>query len=353
MKRTALRVIAAAFLPAAAACATPPPATRWEVDNPLAALPAPPLGVEADFSSLAFKVTPEKVRLGRWIFFDKRLSSDGTIACASCHRPENAFSEPTPRSTGVRGQQGTRKSPTFLNGAWPLYEVYFWDGRASSLIEQAKGPMANPIEMANTHELVVATVSGVGGYKQAFREVYGDEVVSIDRVAESIAAYEATRLSGNSSWDRYQAGDKTALSDQARLGSELFFGKAECAQCHVGWNFTDSLFYNIGIGWDERSRRLADVGRVAISGEARDTGAFKTPTLRDVSKHAPYMHDGSVETLRDAVEHYNRGGTPNPWLHERIRKLDLSPQEVDALVAFMQALDGEGYQDSAPTSFPQ
>lgn len=141
-------------------------------------------------------------------------------------------------------------------------------------------------------------------------------------MADPIAAYEATRLSGNSAWDRFTNGDKSALTAKAAMGNELFFGKGDCAQCHVGWNFTDSKFYNLGIGWDGKTRTFADPGRAKISGDPKDTGAFKTPTLRDVAKHAPFMHDGSVATLKATVEHYNKRGNPNPWLSERIKKLN-------------------------------
>ncbi len=352
-----LLLVAAVLAAAGAGCQRSarekaPATVNWEADNPVVPLPTPPLGVEADFSALEF-VTPEKVRLGRWLFYDPRLSSDGRVSCATCHRPENAFSEPTPHSTGVGGQIGTRKSPTFVNGAWPLYDHFFWDGRARSLIEQAQGPMANPAEMGSTHEVVVSTVSGIAGYRRMFAAVYSDETIDIDRIAESLAAYEATRLSGNSPWDRYENGDRSALSPAAKLGAELFYGRAECSQCHVGWNFTDSKFHNLGIGWDQAAGVFADSGRVRVSGLPEDTGAFKTPTLREVTKHAPYMHDGSVGTLAETVEHYNRGGTPNPHLSPKVRPLGLSPREVEALVAFMQALDGEGYLDTPPGSFPQ
>lgn len=352
-----LLVGAAALAAAGSGCQrSAPEKTRgganWEIENPVNPLPAPPLGVPADFSALRFTVTPEKVRLGRWLFYDPRLSSDGTVSCATCHRPENAFSEPTPHSTGVGGQIGTRKAPTFVNGAWPLYDHFFWDGRASTLSEQARGPMENPVEMGNTHALVVSTVGGNAGYRRMLAAVYGDETIDIERIAEAIAAYEATRLSGNSPWDRYENGDHSALSPAAKLGAELFFGKAECSQCHVGWNFTDSKFHNLGIGWDAARGVFADSGRVRVSGQAEDTAAFKTPTLREVTKHAPYMHDGSIATLAETVEHYNRGGIPNPHLSPKIRPLGLSAREVEALVAFMQALDGEGYLDTPPRSFP-
>ena len=344
---------AISLLPFLMACGAPAGPAPWETASPVVAIPEPPLGSQADFASLSFKVTPEKVRLGRWLFYDPRLSGDGTISCGTCHRPENAFSEPTPHSTGIRGQQGARKSPSFVNAAWPIYPVYFWDGRAASLTEQAKGPMANPIEMGGSHEVITRSVSENPGYRKVFRDTYGDDVITIDRIAEAIAAYEATRLSGNSPWDRWKAGDEKAVSDQVKAGDALFFDKAGCAQCHVGWNFTDAQFHNLGIGWDEGKKAFGDTGRVAISKNATDTGAFKTPTLRDVSKHAPYMHDGSLATLKDTVEHYNKGGTPNPWLSPKVRRLDLTPAEVDALVAFMQALDGEGYADTPPPSFPR
>jgi cytochrome c peroxidase len=342
--------------PAPAAPAVPP----WEAENPVRPLPAVPLGSPADFATLKFQVTPAKVRLGRWLFFDKRLSADGTISCATCHRPEHSFSEPTRVSTGIRGQKGNRKAPTFVNGAWPLYPVFFWDGRAASLQEQAKGPIANPIEMGNTHEKAVASISGLAGYRKAFREVYDDEKVDIDRIADAIAAYEATRLSGSSPFDRYEAGDKSALSPLAAKGREIFFGKARCNFCHLSGNLTDTKFHNLGIGWDPKrtggkatKEAFADLGRYVVTKKNEDIGAFKTPTLRDLAKRGPYMHDGSLATLRDVVLHYDKGGNPNPWLDKDIVKLNLTKEEVDALVALMEAMNGEGWQDTAPRSFPQ
>jgi cytochrome c peroxidase len=331
---------------------TPAPPAAWETESPIGKLPEILKGLQADFAKLAW-VTPGKVRLGRWLFYDKRLSADGTVACASCHRPENAFSEPTQVSTGIRGQKGGRKAPTFINGAWPLFPVYFWDGRAASLMEQAKGPIANPIEMGNTHEKCAGAIAAVPGYKKAFHDVYGDDGITIDRVAEAISAYEATRLSGNSKFDRFDAGDQTALSDVEKKGRELFFGKAQCNQCHFGWNFSDSQFHNLGVGWDKKTKKFADRGRAAISNKKEDEGAFKTPTLRDVSKHAPYMHDGSIPTLEDVVAHYNHGGNANPNLSKKIFPLKLKADEVAAIVAFLKALDGEGYADKAPASLPQ
>jgi len=336
--------------PAAPTARAPKP---WEVDNPLKPLPKPPLGVQADYAKLKFKVTPEKVRLGRWLFFDKRVSSDATVACATCHRPENAYSEPTAHSTGVGGKEGARKAPTFINGAWPLFEVFFWDGRANSLIEQAKGPIQNPIEMAHTHEKCVEGISQIAGYRQPFADAFGSDAVNIDRVAEAIAAFEATCMSGNSKYDRSEAGDANAMSADAKAGQKLFFEKAACNQCHFGWNLTDSQFHNLGIGWDAKKKTLADPGRAAISKKKEETGACKTPTVRDLSKHAPYMHDGSLATLKDVVEHYDKGGNANPWLDPKMKKLHLSAAESTQLVAFLQALDGDIQCEGAPKTFPQ
>ncbi len=327
---------------------------EWEKANPVLALPQPPLGISSEWSELEEPPTPERVRLGRWLFYDTRLSQDGTISCATCHRPEHAFSEPTPVSTGIHGQKGARKAPSFINQAWTLYPHFFWDGRAASLEEQALGPVANPIEMGNTVEAMISTVGGISGYAKYFAEAFGTPEITQERVAKAIADYERTRMSGNSAWDRWRKNrDESAVSEQVKKGHELFHGKAECNQCHLGQNFTDSLFHNLGIGWDAKSSKFADEGRIVVSKKAEDMGAFKTPTLREVTKHAPYMHDGSIKTLREVVEHYNKGGTPNPHLSPKIRKLNLTAEEVDALVAFMEALDGEGYMDTAPAAFPQ
>lgn len=328
-------------------------AAPWEVQNPLKPLPAEPLGVAGKLAALPNPPTPETVRLGRWLYFDKRLSADGTIACATCHKPENAFSETTPVSTGIRGQKGGRKAPSFVNQAWTLTPFFFWDGRAASLEEQALGPVANPIEMGNTVEVMLATLKGIPSYPGYFKQAFGDENVTKERVAKAIADYERTRMSGSSPWDKWKAGDEKAVSQAVKNGSNLFFGKALCMTCHLGPNFTDGQFHNLGVGWDAAAAKFKDEGRSKISGKAADTGAFKTPTVRDVAKHAPFMHDGSVATLKDVVEHYNKGGNANPHLDPRMVKLNLSATEVDELVAFMEALDGEGYQDTAPTAFPQ
>ncbi len=328
--------------------------TAWEKENPIRPLPTPPLGILTTFAELKEPPTPERVRLGRWLFYDKRLSVDGTVSCATCHRPENAFSEPTAFSTGVHGQKGTRKSPSFVNQAWTLFPNFFWDGRADSLEAQALGPVANPIEMGSNHEAMVATVgNSKNGYQKYFKQAFGTEEITKEKIAKALADYERTRMSGNSAWDKWKAGDEAAVSADVKKGDELFFGKAECNQCHLNQNFSDSLFHNLGVGWNSKTKKFADQGRWDFTKKEEDRGAFKTPGLRDITKHAPYMHDGSMKTLEAVVEHYNKGGNKNPNLSPKIRKLKLSKKEVGQLVAFMKALDGEGYQDTAPTVFPQ
>jgi cytochrome c peroxidase len=335
-----------------AACSGPP--RPWEAENPVRPLPDGPLGTEIDLAALPDPPTPEQVRLGRWLFYDTRLSADHSVSCATCHRPEHAFSEPAPASTGIGGQVGTRKAPTFVNQAQTLYPHFFWDGRAASLEEQVLGPIENPIEMGNTHEGMVETLVGIQGYRRYFGEAFGSVAITADRVARAIAAYERTRMSGNSAWDRWrQLRDEDAVSAEVKQGHELFFGKAGCNQCHLGPNFTDSRFHNVGIGWDEQTAAFADEGRYLVTGKEADRGAFKTPTLREVTRRAPYMHDGSVPTLRAVIELYDRGGTANPLLAPQIEPLGLTGDEIDALLAFLAALEGEGYQDTPPTQFPR
>ena len=341
-----------------AACAQkeppPPPPPAWEVANPLQPLPAPPLGIDSTLTELKEAPTPARVRLGRWLFYDTRLSADKTLSCATCHKPEMAFSENEPVSTGIKGQKGTRKSPPIVNAAWRLYPHFFWDGRADSLEAQALGPIANPIEMGNTHQAMIQTLKGVEGYRPYFKEGFGSEEITTDRVAKAIADYERTLMSGNSPWDRWKKkGDESAVSAEVKQGDALFFGKAGCAQCHLGESFTDSAFHNIGIGWNPKTKKFADEGRFVVSKAGADRGAFKTPTLRDVAKHAPYMHDGSIETLSDVVEDYNKGGIKNPYLDPKMKPLKLTEAEVSALVKFMEALTGEDRQETAPAAFPK
>lgn len=318
--------------------------------------------MEEFFAGAAQQPVPERVRLGRWLFYDERLSSDRTVSCATCHRPEHAFSELVQLPTGVGGQRGRRKTPSIINlGARTVLmaegdpgPTFFWDGRATSLEAQVLMPIADPKEMGFAHPAMIGRLSGISGYRPYFLEAFGSDAITSERVAAALADFVRTLKSGNAPYDRWAYGrDGRAMSPQAQQGSEIFFFKGRCAVCHAGFNFSDGLFHNLGVGWNPNTKTFADEGRAAVSHAPADRGDFKTPGLRDVEKHPPYMHDGSLATLRDVVEFYNRGGTPNPGKSGRIGPLGLPPEEIDALVAFLQALNGEGYQDQRPRYFPQ
>jgi len=293
-------------------------------------------------------LTQEKIELGRLLYFDKRLSRDNTIACATCHKPELAFTDDQPVSMGVGRQLGGRSAPTVINRAFS--KAQFWDGRAASLEDQAKGPLVNPIEMGMpSHKAEVDKLNQIEGYKKLFQKVFGTEV-TIDGVAMAIASFERTVLSGNSPFDRYMAGDKKALSESAVSGLGIFRGKARCAVCHSGFNFTDEKYHNLGIDWDKAS---VDLGRFTVTKNTKDIGAFKTPTLRDITKTAPYMHDGRDGSLEDMIEFYNRGGIDNPYKDPLITPLNLTNQEKHDLIEFLYSLDGEGWQNiTPPKEFP-
>jgi cytochrome c peroxidase len=290
-----------------------------------------------------------KVELGRLLYFDKRLSADGTVACADCHHPKFAFTDGNSVSTGIKGQKGGRSAPTVFNRAYSLAQ--FWDGRAATLEEQAKGPMANPIEMGNTHQAVVAKLQEIPGYRTQFKTVFGTETIDIDHVSKAIATFERTVLSGNSPYDQYKAGKKNALTAQQVAGMKLFFGKARCDACHEGINFTTNAYHNLGIGTDKPK---PDEGRFIVTKNPADWGAFKTPTLREAARTAPYMHDGGMKTLDEVVDFYDKGGTPNKNLDKEIRKLNLTAEEKKELVAFLKSLNGEGWQGiKEPVEFPK
>jgi cytochrome c peroxidase len=227
----------------------------------------------------------------------------------------------------------------------------FWDGRAASLEEQAVGPMANPIEMGHTHEGVVSRLKGIAGYRTLFAKVFDTQDFTIDHVAKAIATFERTVLSGNAPYDRYKRGDKKAMSAGQVRGMSVFFDKAKCDQCHEGVNFTLNMFANLGVGADKPN---PDPGRFEITKDPRDWGAFKTPTLREIEHTAPYMHDGSLKTLEEVVEFYDKGGVSNKNLDPKIKKLNLTTQEKEDLVAFLKALSGEGWQHiKPPEKFPE
>jgi cytochrome c peroxidase len=284
-----------------------------------------------------------KAELGRYLYFDKRLSADDTVSCASCHSPQFGFTDGAPVSTGIRGQRGGRSAPTVINRVYSLAQ--FWDGRAGTLEDQAKGPIANPIEMGSTHDAVVAKLESIKGYRPLFAKAFGDEEITIDRMAQAIACFERTVLSGNAPYDRYKAGNKNAMSTPQVRGMKVFYDKAQCDRCHEGSNFTLNAFANIGVGIDKPE---PDVGRFVVTKDPRDWGVFKTPTLREIEHTAPYMHDGSLKTLDDVVEYYNKGGTPNKNLDANIKQLHLSNQDKSDLVSFLKALSGDGWKGITP-----
>jgi cytochrome c peroxidase len=291
----------------------------------------------------------QKAYLGRLLYFDTRLSADGTVSCGTCHKPELAFTDGAAVSIGIKGQKGTRNSPTVLNRAYSLAQ--FWDGRAMTLESQVLGPMANPIEMGNTHTAVVKTLKSVSGYHALFTHVFGSDEITIDRVAKAIATFERTIQSGNAPYDRYKAGSAGAMTAQQIHGMNIFFNKAKCDQCHEGINFTSNSYANLGIGMDKPK---PDLGRYTVTKDPKDWGAFKTPTLREVEHTAPYMHDGSLKTLAEVVDFYDKGGNPNKNLDEKMKKLNLTEVEKKDLVEFLKALSGEGWQKIlAPQIFPQ
>jgi cytochrome c peroxidase len=294
--------------------------------------------------------SPARAELGKMLFYDGRLSSNGVVSCAFCHKPEHAFSGDTPFSFGVDGQPTGRHTPTLINRAWGKSQ--FWDGRAPTLEAQSIIPITNPHEMNKTADQVVETLKRIQGYLPLFAAAFGDSTINFERVTQALATFERLIVSGNSAYDRYQAGDKNALTKLQRAGLQFFNGKGECAECHSGPNFSDEKFANIGVGMN---RQPPDPGREEVTKKRGDIGKFKVPTLRDLAHRGPYMHDGSLKTLGDVLDFYARGGLPNPHLDTRILKFYMDDQTKRDLLAFLDALNGEGWQEAAkpPAELPR
>jgi len=284
------------------------------------------------------------VALGRKLFYSPSLSVDGTLACASCHQPGQGFADPRPNSPGVNGGRGNRNAPSVWNAAY--WSSQFWDGRAATLEQQASGPMMNPVEMGHSSRGVVAAVAADPEFRRLMAAAYGDEAVTLERITKAIAAFEKTLVRGNSPFDRYQfGGDRTALSEQAQRGLALFRNKAKCALCHTiaadHALLTDQKFHNLGVGMDPAGN-LPDPGRYAVTGREADRGAFRTPSLRNIAETAPYMHDGSLKSLKEVVDFYVGGGNANPQLDPLMQPLtSFTRQERSDLVAFLESLTGE------------
>jgi cytochrome c peroxidase len=338
-----------------------PPKTELIKDEPLAVIV--PVGLQPltpkIYVPASNPITKGKYELGRHLYFDPRVSLDGTVSCATCHNPAKGWTDGMNVSIGISGQTGSRSAPSVLNTVYG--KTMFWDGRAPSLEGQAQGPVQNPIEMGKqSYKEIIDRLRTIPAYTAAFQKVFGTNV-NLDGMAKAIATFErVAALSGNSKFDKYNAGDNKTLTDSEKRGMVLFGltlntddeskidavrQKAKCTLCHVGFNFTDEQFHNLGIGWNEKTKKFGDLGRWAIDpiGAKSDAalGAFKTPSVRDVERSAPYMHDGSLATLEQVVDHYDKGGIANPALDTDMKKLELTAQEKSDVVAFMKALSGE------------
>jgi cytochrome c peroxidase len=277
----------------------------------------------------------DEVELGRRLFFERKLSSDGSTSCASCHNPDRAFTDGRTAAQGVSGQKGNRNTPTLVNRGDGLSQ--FWDGRAASLEKQALEPLANPKEQNTSVDAVLFWLRGNVAYRSEFPKVFNREVCAED-LASALASFVRTIRSADSRFDLYRRGEGD-FSKEEKEGFLIFRGKGGCFFCHAGKNFTDERFHNTGVAW--REVRLVDQGRFAVTAKDDDRGAFKTPTLREVARTAPYMHDGSLATLEEVVEYYDRGGNANPHLDSQIVRLSLSAEEKRTLVAFLKTLSGK------------
>jgi cytochrome c peroxidase len=289
--------------------------------------------------------TWEKIALGRKLFYDTKLSKDNTLSCASCHNPNLGFTDRRQLSKGVGGMIGIRNAPTLLNAAYS--RLQFWDGRGISLEAQVAFPIADPTEMNQTHEVSVSKIRNDPAYKTEFTKAFGPGNITLEKIEKSLASFERTLLSGNSRFDQYQfRGNRKALTPAEANGLAIFTDpkKGNCATCHTIDEkyalFTDGKFHNTGVGVDEEGK-FTDLGRYSQTKLESDKGEFKTPTLRNVALSAPYMHDGSLKTLKDVVDFYVGGGNSNPYLDKEIKALRLSAQDRADLVEFLKSLTGD------------
>jgi len=331
--------------------------------------------------------TPEKIALGEQLFHDMRFSTTGDVSCATCHDADKAFTDsPLKTSEGIEKKTGTRNAPTVVNAAY--FSSQFWDGRSPSLEDQALHPFTNPVEMGlPNHEPILQVIRSDADYVEAFNEVFGvaSDAITMDEVTKAIAAFERTQIAGDSPFDHWYFGGETdALTEQQKRGFDIFINQGRCVSCHVIEQtqalFTDNRFHNIGVGINTiqedvpelagefleadmtltevdvevlSDARTSELGRFAVSHGFDDLGSFKTSTLRNIAVTAPYMHDGSVATLRDAVVHYNNGGVTkegdpvNDFLSGGIRPLNLEDDQIDDLVAFLEALTSPQFEELA------
>jgi cytochrome c peroxidase len=292
--------------------------------------------------------TPDKIALGHQLFFDPRLSVDGSRSCYSCHQNEHGNGGETPLAVGAQEKQLTRHSPVIWNTAY--FDAFYWDGRTASLEGQAKGAWGGANMGVGNENLAkkTAELAKIQGYKRQFKRVFPEEGMTPDTIAKAIAAYERTLICKDTAYDRYAAGEDGALTDQQKEGWALFMGKAQCVVCHAPPLFSGAmgtpggLYYNVGIGTAGKAEQEVDVGRFTVTSQEADWAAFKVPSLRNVSKSAPYFHDGSVATLAEAVKIMATGGLDNKNKSTLLADRGLSEDELAALVAFLSALDCGG-----------
>lgn len=280
------------------------------------------------------KPTKARIKLGKMLFFDPRLSGDGNMSCATCHNPALGWSDGLPTARGVKSMVLGRATPTIINTAYN--KIQMWDGRKKSLEDQAMGPMEATVEMNMDTEKLFKWLNSNPGYRRAFKSAYPGQPINADTVSKAIASYERTVLSRNSRFDRWIRGDKRAMTRQEIQGFKLFVGRAKCADCHSAPNFTDDGFHNVGLKSFGNSE--PDMGRYAQRPLKLMKGAFKTPTLKDITRTGPYFHDGSAKTLEEVIEHYNRGGEVKDNLSPNMKKLDLCGQDKEDLLAFLKTL---------------
>ena len=294
-----------------------------------------PLGLDAYYAVPETNpMTAGGLALGKRLFFDAQLSADFTLSCASCHQPAHAFSDTVPQSRGVRGQTTSRNAPSLLNRAYG--QIFFWDGRAASLEETVTQPIRNPRELGLDLVALVERLREDASYVRAFGAEYNDGITGVN-IARSLASYVRSLRAGDSPYDRFMAGDRTAMSPAAIEGLRVFTGKGHCSSCHIGATLTDERLHNTGVSIG------LDAGRQLVTTVDADRGKFKVPSLRNVALTAPYMHDGSIATLEAVVDFYDRGGGSNPNLDPEIKPLRLTAGEKHSLIAFLRSLTSDPY----------
>ncbi len=315
----------------------------------------PPVPIPADNPT-----TPEKIELGKMLFFDYRLSGDGSRTCVHCHEPNQGWSFKDRQSPAYPTQVERRASMTLINVAYN--KSLLWDGRASTLEKQALGPIQNPLHMNQNLDLLIERLNAIPDYVRRFRQVFGTGPTP-DTIGKAIAAFERTIVTADSPFDRYAKGDRTALSTSALRGLNLYTGKARCIFCHNGPAFTDSGFHNISVpeadflkdpralaslrfdakrmGVPDYRSLTADPGRYLVTKQDQDFGSFKTPTLRNVTSRSPYMHNGAFDSLPQVIAFYNKGGGKDPRRDPLVLPLNLTEAEVADLLAFLESLTGE------------